>query len=104
MTSKPTARDTQFLGFAKALFDELPEQDSDFHPNWKQETLQIIAQRAYDLIQHALETCLISERAYDLTRSYNPYNPILEEDIEGYLNRSKLLAEVPDLTTLPEVK
>lgn len=54
-------RDTQFAGFARLLYDELARNVlatsytswSDFEA-FKQEQSQIIARRAYDLVNHVL--------------------------------------------------
>ena len=77
-------RDTQFAGFAKLLFDELPEQNSDFHPNWEEETMKIIARRAYDLAVYVIHMHTAIER---------PGMVFTPADI---------LREMPDMTALPE--
>ncbi len=77
-------RDTQFAGFAKLLFDELPEQNSDFHPNWEEETMKVIARRAYDLAVYVIHMHTAIER---------PGMVFTPADI---------LREMPDMTALPE--
>lgn len=60
MSDKPL-RDTQFMGFAKLLLDELPEQPYDdsvlgiAYGDWKETVMKIIAQRAYDLVSHVID-------------------------------------------------
>lgn len=61
-SEKPGARDTQFAGFAKMLWEEVARNVSrhrDFLLDAKalrQEEEQIIARRAYDLVEYALST------------------------------------------------
>jgi hypothetical protein len=55
-------RDTQFAGFAKALWEELRDAGCtaayyDPDPVFRNDALEIIARRAYDLVVHAIE-CL----------------------------------------------
>jgi len=55
MSTNP--RDTQFLGFAELLFDNLPWNDINIDmefPGWEDRWKTNIAQRSYDLVQHTL--------------------------------------------------
>jgi hypothetical protein len=67
--SEQNARDTQFAGFAKLLFEELkqysyddamsPHDDQSWEDQIKRHddgAIQIMTQRAYDLVYHAHQT------------------------------------------------
>jgi|SRR5450631_199730 len=106
-----STRETQFAGFAKLLLKEMLAQTQwngmDFNSDDTEEVEKysaIIAQRAYDLVEHALEMCHIDERVYDLIRSRDTsvVNVRIEDYIEGYLKRSEMLADIADLTVWPE--
>lgn len=54
---EPSPRDTQFKGFAEALFEDLPWNEINIdmeRPGWQERWELCIARRAYDLVQHAL--------------------------------------------------
>ncbi len=55
-TKAPTTRDTQFLASALMLFNEMPEQNGDWNPEYVKETTQMLAQYAYDLVRHTLHS------------------------------------------------
>jgi hypothetical protein len=91
-------RDTKFLGFARLLFEELPEypDSSEFVyelqlalNDWTEAVEKLIAQRAYDLVYHVLETA----EAHNL----------FAHDFYGYfsLDTEAKLTEIPDLTEWP---
>lgn len=53
-----TKRDTQFAGFAKALFYDLPwgKVNIDMEPDdWDEQCILSIAQRVYDLVEHVID-------------------------------------------------
>jgi hypothetical protein len=100
-------RDTKFLEFARLVFNEIPPAiEEDSHGVWAEETIQIIARRAYDLVKHALATGHLQERAQGLTRYYlKHYAPMVrieKEDVFGYLNEEEILKGIPDLKQWPE--
>jgi len=83
------ARDTQFQGFAKALFEELHNSEAVewFEPrddHWREEWQEIIARRAYDLAFHAI----------DNSRS---------NDMEDW-QTSQIIPYVPDMQYFPDVE
>lgn len=62
-------RDTQFAGFAKLLFDELPDvPDGSDVDEWSTACEQVIARRAYDLVGHVLGTEKVQWRALEEIR------------------------------------
>ncbi len=83
-------RDTQFAGFAKLLWDELPIEPEDdelsaAYDAWSDACEQIIARRAYDFAYHVVRKVIAMECTAE------------------FVIRSEL-HEVPDLTTWPEEK
>jgi len=65
------SRDTQFARFAKALWNELSEagylslvHQPDFAVYFEDDALKMIAQRAYDLVEHACEAVEDKETEY----------------------------------------
>jgi len=101
--------DTQFIGFAKLLCDELERSvaleatSNDWTEVDRKEVQQIIARCAGKLVWHALESCLISERAYSLVRHYYPLD-IEASQVERHFDRDEMLQDVPDMTEWPERK
>jgi hypothetical protein len=92
-TENPNLRDTQFAGFAKALYEELacnvvksPHGLSDGE-TFKQEQYLIIARRAYDLVEHTLNT--INSPDYQ-------YGEASKEEME------MPATAIPDLSELPK--
>lgn len=88
----PQDRDTHFLGFAELLTTEIEALDDLTVPgtdlylsygHWKERVIQIIAQRAYDLLFHAVKHSL-------------PY-PQSDRVVEHIV-----LSHIPDLTQWPE--
>lgn len=84
MSERENARDTQFQGFAKALFEELEEQDLynlyDDQGAIAEKCKQLLTHRAYDFAKHI----------YDNTTESG--FPSAFEAIEG----------IPDMTELPK--
>ena len=85
-TPEPPTRDTQFAGFARALVDELRKVQQS---STTLQSEKIIAQRAYDLTQHAVGYTL--EYLHDCGLR-----------TPGSMNLS-IQPSIPDMTTLPEV-
>jgi hypothetical protein len=70
-------RDTRFLGFAALLAAEIANTDG-----WMLVDVErLIARRAYDLVQHTVESC------HDR-----------EEDIDCRMTEEALFSGIPDLT------
>jgi hypothetical protein len=115
---EPSRRDTQFQDFANLLMQEIDEQVGEVvqrgmeHDAGEMKVGQelasrwqtVIARRAYDLVWHALESCLISERAYSLVRHYYPLGNIEASEVERHFDREELLQDIPDMTEWPERK
>jgi hypothetical protein len=87
-------RNTQFAGFAKALYEDFIQLrenesaaietiDQTYEEVWREKVEHLIAQRAYDLACHV----------FDNTSSYMVDCMEAEEAVIG----------IPDLTELPEV-
>lgn len=91
-------RDTQFQGFAKALWDELEQairQDPGFIPEGKSGRDQyipvwqeIIARRAYDLVEHTVGYSL--EYLHECGR-----------EMPGGMKK-RIVPSIPDMTELPK--
>jgi hypothetical protein len=82
-------RDTQFVGFAEALFNELMDRD-DFcmdneRPGWEDEWKLRIARRAYDFACH-----VVRERVWDI------YDTRIEFNVNEYISDMPVLPEVKD--------
>ena len=92
------ARDTQFAGFAKLLWDELVEQRGyvDVDAYWDDgidpiNYRQIIARRAYDLVKHTMIE-LSCQGALDFR----------DPDFDKYEYRAGEMVEIiPDMTEWP---
>jgi hypothetical protein len=93
-TLKPEKpRDTQFAGFAKALWDELPDVPDDHfqvnaYDDWSTACEKILTQRAYDFAYHVRSEVSIG---------------IAAENEDGELARRENMRYIPDLAELPEV-
>ena len=101
MSEGKNVRDTQFQGFAKALWDELEQairQDPGFIPEGKTGRekyipvwQKIIARRAYDFACHLIK----NGDPIDLDTS-GEYGPVADEEAQRRVNN------LPDLTELPK--
>lgn len=86
MNEGKNARDTQFQGFAKALFVEIA---SEMAKTTSPEAIQqFIARRAYDLVAHTV--------GYSLE-----YLHECGKEISGSMN-SRITPSIPDITELPK--
>lgn len=88
MSANP--RETQFQGFAKLLFDELPWNDIDILDaanRWEERWKAHIARRAYDLVEHVVKS---QAQGVDL---------IWKNDREWIAER---MQPIPDLDKWPE--
>lgn len=92
MSNNP--RDTQFKGFAEALFCDLPWHDINIDMDtdgWEDRWEALIARRAYDLVAHII-------------RNLNDLEPrqsiLTQEEADRY--HDELLAGLPDLPELPK--
>lgn len=91
--SKSDRRDTQFLGFAKRIWDTMPDVPENLHDvrvydAWSDECEQIIACYAYDLVKHTVGYCLeyLHECGFEISGSMN----------------GRIQPSIPDPTTLPD--
>lgn len=95
MSTNP--RETQFAGFAKLLYEDFlrqAESDTlqetlvpDYADKWRMKTEQIIARRAYDLVEHVIQSRLQGiELLMRLDREW------VAEQVQS----------IPDLTEWPE--
>jgi len=89
-----TKRDTQFTGFAKAVWAEL-EANINFIPESTKHRKTflpivegIIARRAYDLVEHVLETIQSDEWQWADERTENT---------------EEIIKALPDMSELPQV-
>lgn len=93
MTNTENPRQTQFQGFAKALFDQLYDQFNNLHyqeddgrdkeaEQTREGILETIAEAGYDLAAHTIDQITLTTR-------------------ELYTDR-ELLELIPDLTELPK--
>lgn len=93
-------RETQFAGFAKALWDELPDLNVNSliaFDEWSETSEKIIAQRAYDLVRHALY-------CDNINSAYWPGHPLYGQASDIYEKETaQKVSDIPDLTELPEV-
>lgn len=86
-----SARDTQFACFAQLLVDDLRSKAHiTVHPNSAYPAVEpliekIIAQRAYDLVKHAVEECELQEGM-----------------LAARMTSEALLHNIPDMTNWPE--
>ncbi len=99
-------RETHFQGFAKLLFDDLsqlglvalidlrnfpdhPDRALEMQAGMVQLTQQIIARRAYDLVDHVLNSLVDDHLGIDYDLHYWPNDQLIDEYI-------------PDLTEWPK--
>jgi hypothetical protein len=96
MSNNP--RDTQFAGFAKALYDDIRHMFDDLQSQkyWgeldeakqtEEDIKSYIARRAYDLIEHACDA--IDDKQWDY---------------ESRLSSWHMRESIPDMPVLPEEK
>lgn len=83
-----TARDTHFAGFATRVIEEMLQQGDVWiettSDDWKEQWQAVIAQRAYDLVHHTIE----SMSHIDLDR----------------LDTNEHVERIPDMEAFPEVR
>lgn len=89
-------RDTQFKGFAEALFEDLGWDDIniDMSKNgWEERWMTTIAQRAFDLVEHACK----------IHHDYEVMKHACSTDKQPVLipPHDYMLARIPDLPELP---
>lgn len=90
-----TSRDTQFAGFAEALFENLPWNEINIDmewPGWQEKWELYIARRAYDLVEHS----------FSGVREFQPHATILSDEEEKRYIRDNVMPQIPDLTELPK--
>lgn len=85
--SNNTPRDTQFQNFAKLLLEEVHDPIAD---SWREDTQEVIARRAYDLVAHILK----SADPVDLDTS-GEYLPPDDQEV------ARRIANMPDMTEWP---
>jgi hypothetical protein len=83
-------RNTQFLGYAQALFDSLDQSEINIDmevDGWENRWILRIAQRSYDLVTHVCDA--VDDKQTDMGVRVTP---------------ECMLDSVPDMPVLPEVK